>query len=48
MTLEKFNFLWAEKAKHIFTQEEIDKELILHPNLFESYYLMEELVKKYA
>jgi len=44
MTLDKFNFLWAEKAEHTFTQEELDKE---HPNLFKSYYLMEQLAKKY-
>ena len=47
MTLEKFNFLWAEKAEHTFTQEELDKELNEKPNLFKSYYLMEQLAKKY-
>jgi len=48
MTLDKFNFIWAEKAEHTFTQEELDKELKENQNLFKSYYLMEQLAKKYV
>lgn len=47
MTLDKFNFLWAEKANHTFTQEELDDAFKENPNLFENYYLMEQLAKKY-
>lgn len=48
MTLEKFNLLWAEKAKHTFTEKELEDALKENPNLFQSYYLMEQLAKKYG
>lgn len=45
--LEKLNLFWSEKANHTFTQEELDTELKEHPNFWQSYYLQEQLAKKY-
>lgn len=45
--LEKFNELWAVFKMRPLTQEEYDKELEEHPNLWNSYYLQQEVAKKY-
>lgn len=47
MTLEKFNEIWAKKANHIFTQEELDKMLKDSPDMTTKYYLQEKLIKQF-
>ena len=47
--LEEFNMIWAVRANHIFTQEELDEESKENPEeFFKSYSLIEQVVKKYA
>lgn len=42
-----FNGIWAVMGMRPLTKDEFEKELLEHPNLLQSYYLQQEVSKKY-